>query len=157
MRSRRSSGAPGPQRQERTFRIWYLAWARSTSWFRLAPAQDNAPLLQVLDLVFGDLQLLYNIFVVLSLDRRRPGMRQLRATEYPGVTGHPQCAAAAIVDLNDRIPFPDPIGLGELVDCSHAADGEACFTDLRLQLLEAIERRQPGTDLGQQGRQIFPA
>ena len=40
---------------------------------------------------------------------------------------------------------------------------QASFDDRRLgdattyELLEAIERRQPGTDLGQQGRQIFPA
>jgi hypothetical protein len=66
-------------------------------------------------------------------------------------------AAATIVDLNDRIPFPDPIRLRELVDGPHAADDELCFADLRLQLLEAVERRQPGPHFRQQRWQVFPA
>lgn len=39
-------------------------------------------------------------------------------------------------------------------DGPHAADGEPCFADLRLQLLKTVERRQPGPIFRQQRWQV---
>jgi hypothetical protein len=47
-------------------------------------------------------------------------------------TWHAYRAASAVVDLDHRIPFLDPIGCSKFIDRTNLADSKTTLTDLRL-------------------------
>jgi hypothetical protein len=59
-------------------------------------------------------------------------------------------AAASIIDLHDRVPLLDPVGLREHANGSHPADGKPRFAHMGLQLLEVVERREPSPEFSQE-------
>src|ERR1700726_3816866 len=97
-----------------------------------ATAQQNPALLQILDHLFGNVGLGQDLVVVLALKGRHAGRRQRRSAENPRVTGHGSSPAVAVVDLDDGVPFLDPLGLREFVKRADLTNCKATFADLRL-------------------------
>src|SRR5882672_7373959 len=97
-----------------------------------ATAQENPALLQILDQLFGDVGLNQDLVVVLALEGRHAGRRQRRSAEDPRVTGHGGSPAVAVVDLDDGVPFLDPVRLREFVERADLTNSKAAFADLCL-------------------------
>src|SRR5580692_7591567 len=95
-------------------------------------AQEDPALPQILDHLCGDVDLGKDLVVVLALESRHAGPRQRRSAEDPRVTGHGGSPAVPVGDLDDGVPFLDPVGLREFVERADFTNCKAALADLHL-------------------------